>query len=197
MTDPDLHRLLARLPAPPPAGPAARGRAHHRALIALAQPGVAAASPSRRRRPALVASGLAAILAILFFIAVQPTRSHHPDVAAQRDLLLEIERSFPSHLQAVIERDGAIELVLAEQPTPPTDQRLLVEISTPRDRIRILSYSGRTVCVTVAGRPLCFELLLADNDDVIVSSDHFIWTPDHPATLAGTTLRAERLASSR
>ncbi len=195
MTDPELHHHLDRLPAPPLAEPAARGRALHRALIALDQPDAVVVTPPLRLRPALFSSGLAAVLALLFFIALLPTQHSVTDVTAQRDLLIELERSFPSHLQAVIERDGSIELALTEQPTLATDQRLLVEISTTSGRTRILSYSGRTVCVEIAGRTVCFELLLADNDDIIVSTEDFIWTTNHPATLAGTTLRAERLSS--
>lgn len=206
MTDPELRRTLAAL-RPPAPDPAARDRALHRATLALDSAPVA----ERRSRfaslstllafPTLATIAAALLLAPLALIRPDsPTGSPSPAVATTASaaaLLAELETLFPGQLDAVIDQDGTLQLDLADQAsaTSPADQALLVElVRADGHRLRVLSYSGRSVDIELDGLAHRFEALLGGTGDIILAGPDFVWTASAPRPLAGWSVNAHALA---
>ncbi|RRK00660.1 hypothetical protein Ga0100230_022915 [Opitutaceae bacterium TAV3] len=61
-------------------------------------------------------------------------------------------------------------------------------------RLRILSYSGRTIRIELEdGTTLAFDALLTGEGDIILAGKDFLWSPAHPAHLAGYEIHATPL----
>ena len=189
MKDGDLPQRLAAFIAPPPTD-AARHRARHRALIAFQKAGAKAAPVSHDHTMWRVLAGAAALAAVaaIIWLATPPER-----VAAGTSVLAQIETLFPDQLDAVVERDGAVQLALAPAPRPSSDQPVLVEFRRGASIVRVHSYSGRRVCIDLSGRPACFEALLSDAGQVIVAGDDFVWTPQDRVVARGWSVTATAL----
>ncbi len=196
MTEDDLEKLL-ELYAVPEADPAARERALFQARLALSAGASIEdeeANTGSFRSFWACAAGLAAIALVLFLVNAPGQKTTSDDLAASRDLLRQLEGVFPGNLDAVIERGETVEVVLADEPRPSSVQRVVLTIADRERPVRILSYSGQRVCVDLAGRQLCFEMLVTDSGGVIVAGDDFVWTRENPVKIVGRKVTAERLA---
>jgi hypothetical protein len=60
--------------------------------------------------------------------------------------------------------------------------------------IRVLTYSGRKVCIEIGGRQECFEPLVTGEGTVILSGDHFVWSDKDPQRIAGYKVEARTIA---
>jgi hypothetical protein len=189
MNDDDLRQKLAALSVAPP-DETARARARQRVLLAFGTP----ANRRQQRRAALGwtagALATAVVLAVALFSWPQPATRSRPDDAA---LLGQMETLFPGQLNAIIERGANVQVDLAAAPGAASNQPLWIEFRRGTDRIRVLGFSGRQVCVDFAGRRVCFEPLLDEHGAVILTGDDFIWTPDHRAEMTGWKIAAATL----
>lgn len=216
---PDADHLRSRLSAlrPPAPSEAARDRALHRATIALAAatrhgPAPAVSAP-RRNLSLLVAA--AAALALAFALGLgsvrfarenspAPTPLAHSTPSATKAadalrLLAEVQQLFPHRLNAVIDRDGALQLDLAPADAAlAADQPLLVEFTHAGHSVRLLGFSGRSAEVLLDGRPVRLTPLLTGRGSVLLTGDDFAWSPGlpSPAALAGWQIEALPLSNS-
>lgn len=198
MNDHELKTLLASV-TPPAPDEAARGRALHRATLALSQGDSlitetgAAVRPDRRVAYGwLAACGVALIAAL---VMVSPFRvATEADAGADLTTLAQVEELFPGRLNALIERDGDMRLDLAGQVMPgATNQPVLVQLERGGHRLRVLSYSGRSVTLELKGERFTFEALVTGDGGVVLSGDGFAWSTEHPKPHAGYKIQARRL----
>ena len=194
MNDETLKKLLGALEVPPlDAG--TTQRALHRATVALATRDEVAIEPHgriafglRRWAPGVVALCLAAVAA-MFFVS----HDGESKPAAQRKLLSQMETLFPGQIRAIVERGEDVRIELADRPGPASDQPVVVTFRKLGKAIRVLSYSGRTVCLQLAGKEVCFEPLITEAGDVILSGDDFVWTGSDHIRICGYRVRASAL----
>jgi len=191
MNDQELQNHLKRLPVPKPSE-SARARALDRALVALrhAEAGSRPASPAPAWWRLLAFGGLAAGVLAVGLWSLAPQRLNPRAQTAWAETLRQMETLFPGQLNAVIERDGAIELDVAARPAPASEQPVLVEFSHGGEVLRVLSYSGRRVCVNLGGTPACFEALVTGEGNVILTGEDFLWDSRKPEPVAGHHVEA-------
>lgn len=217
MTDHELPPALAALRPPAPSQPAA-ARALFRATIALGhaaatrhnasssdeqQPARATSSPFRFLlfSPSLALPALAALLLLPLLLPAPAARSVTASSADSAfELLAQLEQLFPGQLDAVIDREGVLQLELsavASSATPPADQALLLELTRGQRRLRIVAYSGRSLRVRLDHHELRFSALLTGAGQVLLAGDDFAWTPSSatPRALAGWQITARPLAA--
>jgi len=195
MKDNALSRQLQRI-VPPAANPLTRERARMRALAAFRESDNAP-EDVRLHWPAwLFAIGAAAAVVMLAL------RWHAPSVPSPEPsfsnaaLLAQMERSFPGELDAVIERGGQFKLALATHTTRDSDQPLLVEFRRGNSVIRVLSFSGRHVCVDLGGAQACFEALVDERGNVIVAGEDFVGEGNQSIMSHGWKIVAQSLPSA-
>jgi hypothetical protein len=193
MIDSDLQKTLRSLPTPA-LDPVAEERALHRAVIALQNPAPLAEPARRRFWPWLLPLAGAAGSVLLMLARPEPPRISGPD--AQLILLHQMEQEFPGRLGAIIEGDHGVDLVTTEQREPASQQPLSVTFSKAGQTWRVTTYSGRHVCVPLAGGPVCFELLMTDDGKVILVGDDFVWSDEERILLDGYSVRATSLTRS-
>lgn len=193
MNDDLLKKRLAELEVPEP-DETARERALHRALVALANSAKTNKVPAEKRRPALWRWVLAAGALGAFVLAVwpggQPAKEN--SLAWQRTLE-QVEALFPGQVNAVIERDGKFAVELTDHAAGGTGQPVVVEFVQGPHVLRVLSYSGRRVCVELGGAKACFEPLITADGGVILAGEDFLWSSEHPAPQAGYRVQARFL----
>lgn len=198
MNDEELKRRLEFLP-PPPINEAARGRALHRAVIALARTAEAAPEPKANAwwRASIT---WAAACAVVLFAGLVLMRSIEPaedfNEGADARTLAQVEALFPGRLNAVIEHDGDVRLDLAgEVSSAGTDQPVLVQLEGGGRRLRVLSYSGRSVVIELDGARFTFEALVTGDGGVVLSGEDFAWSSAQPKSLAGYHIQARALTA--
>ena len=198
MTDPELRERLAVL-RPPASTDAARSRALFRANLALdastrATPASAHAAAQTSRSPLAslrLASGLllgsVAALALGFWLLRPATpanlasdpapASSDAARAASLRLLAEVQSLFPGRLNAVVDRDGALQIDLADNSSAlASDQAIVVELARAGKVVRILGYSGRAIDLEIGGRALRFAPLLTGGGEVLLAGENFAWS---------------------
>jgi hypothetical protein len=190
MNDDDLKRRLSDFGAPQ-ATETARERARHRALMAFREGGVEVADESRRGLVIWALAGFAALAlaAAIFWPGEEPSDRARSGAV----LLAQVEALFPGQLDAVIQHDGDVQLALAAVPRHASDQPVVVEFRRSGSTVRVLSYSGRRVCVDLGGRRACFEALLDKSGYVIVAGDDFVSTAEDRATAGDWKITAAAL----
>ena len=196
-----LAAALSELSVPTPS-PAARERALHRATIALRQSATGSISEplsfpcgsAWRGRMVLSFAFLAALsLAVLFSRRDMPDQGETLDTSSRQTeqiVLRQVEAVFGPQLNGVVQRAGAApDVCLSEdigQGAAGLAQPVVVEFTRGKDTVRVLGYSGRAVCVELAGRRTCFEPMVTGNGKVILAGEKFCWTPrDRAARLSG------------
>jgi len=190
--DDDLREKLAAFVVPP-ATETARDRARYRALIAFRQPvDHTLLARSRSTRWSLAAGVALALLAVLFW----PRDTPLAQLSANATVLVELATLFPGELDAVIDRHGELQLALSPAPQRPSDQALLVEFRRGPTTVRVLTYSGRWVCVDLAGRRACFEALASARGEVVIAGEDFVWTAQEPVSMDGWNITAAGLENA-
>ncbi|MBC8010001.1 MAG: hypothetical protein H7067_07885, partial [Burkholderiales bacterium] len=152
--------------------------------------------------PALTLAAAALLLAPLALLRpAPPGDSSSPAIASTSStsaaLLAELETLFPGQLDAVIDREGILQLRLSDNASArsPADQALVVDlVRADGRRLRVLSYSGRAVDIELDGVAHRFEALLGGAGDIVLAGPDFVWTPSAPRRLAGWTVNARALA---
>lgn len=214
MTDADLRSRLADLRPPAPTAPAA-SRALFRAQLAHAHATratpdstaenlpLAPASRLRRFLPSLslLAPAALAILLLLPIFRAAPAPRAKNAAAADLAVLAQLQQLFPGQLDAIIDRDGTLQLELSDKPAqvaPPADQALLLELTRGARRLRVLAYSGRPVRLRLDHHELRFSPLLTGSGQVMLAGDDFAWSPSAdtpPRALAGWQIHAHPLGA--
>ncbi len=193
MNDGELMLKLRELPTPEP-GEGVREKALHRAMIALSnpaapEPATGGAHPWFRLALRGFACVAAAALAALLF-----THTRHADVAqADAKLLKEMEALFPGQIDSVVTRGGQVDLNLAQAPDENSSQPLAVVLRRDSQTIRVLTFSGRKVCLDLGGHKECFETLVTGEGQVILTGDHFLWSAENPKAVDGFDVQAASL----
>jgi len=184
-----LEEKLGRVVVPAPAE-GAKAKALERALVALRNAGAAPEPRGRAGFRWMWAMGMAvaAWAVVLIFHAVPPVETTN-DTA----VLDQVAKLFPDRLEAVVERRGLVDVVLAPSDVSPSDQPIVLVLSKGREVIKVLSYSGRRVCLRLSGREACVEVLAEGNGNVIVAGKDFIWSKGSPVQVEGFSLRAHAL----
>ena len=198
MNDRDLKKQLSSVTVPV-VNEAARERALHRATVALAQPADTASADEGR--PMWRASyGWVAAFAVMLVAGLVMIRPSQPAAVvnggADLRTLAQVEGLFPGQLNAVIESDGGVRLDLAEASSPgATDQPVLVQLEGGGHRLRVLSYSGRSVTIELKGTRFTFEALVTSDGGVVLVGDDFAWSSAQPKSLAGYKIQAHSLTA--
>jgi hypothetical protein len=75
-------------------------------------------------------------------------------------------------------------------------QPLVVQLRRGAERLRVLSYSGRRVCLDLDGSRVCFDVLATADGGVLLAGTDFLWSPAHPVRVAGYEIRARSLTTT-
>ncbi len=191
---------LSAVPAPA-INPDARARGLHRALIALRQRQASGVplSPAVRTRPlraVMLACGAGMLAAAaLLFQGTNMVETPAPKTAdADVWTLAQMQALFSGQLNAVIERNGNVQLDLAGRPsTLGTEQPLLVQLERGDQRLRVLSYSGRRITLELTSGSVTFDALVTGEGEVVLLGRDFAWSSARPAVLAGYRINAQSL----
>lgn len=187
----DPLEQFGNIPVPAPSD-AARERALHRATLAFrSRPRAEMATPDAPWRSVFQAVGIsvAVFLGMLWLLPAD----RQGELAVQKRLLQEMSAIFPESLNAVIESRGGTQLDLTAGGSETRDQPLLIEFLKRDHRVRVLSYSGRDVTLTIDGERVKVEGLLTADGHVIVAGPDFVWAPDKHAEWEGYEIRARAL----
>lgn len=199
MNDRDLRGHLDSLEVPG-ADETVRGRALHRATAALAHPddsGLAEAGLDAWRG-ARGWLALCAVMLVAGLLMIGPFRPQ-PETDGGADLrtLAQVEELFPGQLNAVIEKDGGVQIDLAGRASATAgEQPVLVQFERGGRRLRVLSYSGRSITLELKGETFTFEALVTGDGGVVLSGDDFAWSSAQPRRLAGYKIQARPLVTS-
>ncbi len=230
MNNHELTNYFAALPPPPPPPEEIRCRACDASLRALAEaatdsPSLAAGeaatfgsvrgAPRHRRSARLWLNAAAAFAAFALLAAIvfpyiykyrtigyQRTLATR-QIAADQIMLAELDRLFPGQLNAVVERNGTVQIDMIpdagrhSEITTNHSQPLVVQFEHPEEgkRLRIISYSGHNVQVRLNGVSLSFDILATGSGDVMLAGDHFVWSPANPTLIAGWQVCTQPLTS--
>jgi len=198
MKEQELRKLLASV-TPPAADEAARGRALHRAMLALSRAGdaVQEANDVPGKRISYRWAALCGVMLIAGLVMVGPLRlTQHVEVTEDLRTLAQVEGLFPGQLNAVIEGNGEVRLDLAGQAAESsTDQPVVVELERGGNRLRVLSYSGRRITLNLKGRRLTFDVLVTSDGRVVLAGDDFAWSSTERQSLSGYRVQARSLSA--
>lgn len=194
MNDKDFRDRLRKLPVPIASG-AARERARHRAMIAYQNRGEF--SP-KSPLPWMIFSwaGAFTVIVLAFVLGFLFFRNSTDYLAKDREILRQTDALFAGQLNAVIERDGEIQIQLADESSQPSDQPILIQFRQNGHNLRVLSYSGRSIDIILNGKHISFEALATSNGGIILTGENFLWSQQHPDALAGYRVEARSLVSS-
>jgi len=213
-----LDAAMGRLQVPQEDA-SARERALHRAAIALRQSGAAtefaadAGDSVGEMRDGFgakwaILGSLGALIGLVLAIGFWQTggplgteAGTTPRIGADEVLLGDIKALFGRQLNAVVEYAGkAPDIRLSEEAEPGLGgqlQPVLIEFRRGGDFVRVLGFSGRSVCLQLAGHETCLEPLATGDGGVIITTKRFCWTPqDRNAQLYGFQISAQLLSSS-
>jgi hypothetical protein len=166
-----------------------------RALTALKQPDRSAVVRQSRRwviplSSLAGATGLAAIL--LFFSVSEPpaSQNHTAEVFEEMSLL------FPQQLEAVIEKEGEVDVRLTEAPVDlHDDQGLRIEVDRGDDSLVVYTFSGNEVCLDLDGTSFCFTPLITGDGSVLVVTDDEVIEDFEKSDVRGFRISAKRHTS--
>ncbi|MDF3057802.1 MAG: hypothetical protein K0R17_2017, partial [Rariglobus sp.] len=147
------------------------------------------------RRMALTACVTVLIAGFVFFHGMKNDLAPVLETASADVLTLaQMQTLFPGQLNAVIERDGNVQLDLAGgSSTAASEQPLVVQLERGGHRLRVLSYSGRSITLELKEGRLTFEALVTSGGDVVLSGEDFVWSSTRPGVLAGYRVNAQPL----
>ena len=194
MKDDDLRRHLHKLRVPE-GSETARARARHRALIAFQQGG-----SIQREEPAWkgfvwrwrAAIALVLVVGLIPFLFFKHTTSPE-NLANDRQILQQMEKLFPNQVDAVVERNGKVDLSIAQSPVLGSDQPVVVVFKRGHESVRVLSYSGHRFCLMLGKTENCFEILTTPAGGVILEGEDKVWSASEHLEVAGYSVRAQTL----
>ena len=197
MNDPENdfpHGPLSHLRTPP-VDDAAHSSALMSSLAALREGRRTAASASSPRLAWGLVAGVAACLALVLAWWPVPQGAKKVDVA---QMLTDMEQLFPGQLNSVIVDGPEVTVDTSAEPIfPARDQRVCLTISKAGGAIRVLTYSGRRVCMRMDGKDLCLTPLLKGDGTVFVLTDSQVFQQGDAMLASGHRLDMERMQEVR
>ena len=190
------RELLSHLKTPPWSG-AVRDHALTQALAAFCEARRSQTDASQRALPRawMILSAGAACVLLAAAWWLQPRGTTPDDSAA---MFSEMEQLFPSQLDSVIVDGADVTVKTAAEPMmTPEDQRVCLTLSKAHGSLRVLTYSGRRVCVPVDGSVLCLTPLLQGDGTVFVLTDTQIIQDGASILPSGHRLKMKRMAEVR
>ncbi len=195
MSDDQLRQRLNRLQVPR-ASDSARGRAKHRALIALQSADSAAAGTAEKKVAWKWIGAATAVCAVALLAFLPRSQAPAENLANDRQLFRQIEMMFPGQVNSVVEQNGHVDLSIAQSSLVGSQQPVLMVFRKDSQSIRVLSYSGHRVCVPLGKEHCCFDVLAGPNGSVILEGDDNVWVTSHPVVVAGYSVQAQTLEAS-
>jgi len=125
---------------------------------------------------------------LLFFHARSPEETNDVSVLDQ------VAKLFSGRLEAVVEQHGSVDVLLAQSDLPLSEQPIILILSKGREVVKVLSYSGRHICIHLGGQKACVEVLAEGDGNVIVTGKDFVWSKGNPVQVEGFSLRARTLS---
>lgn len=191
MKDDMLDRALRGISLPAPSEEA-RAKALARALVALSNSdAVSAHRHGIGLRWILATGAITVVCAILIFVLPKSSVESSP---TDTSILGQVAKLFPDRLEAVVERQGSVDVLLAQSDLPLSEQPVILVLSRGREVVRVLSYGGRRVCLRLNGQEACVEVLAEGDGNVIVAGKDFVWSKGNPVQVEGFSLRAHILS---
>ncbi|HEY5895339.1 MAG TPA: hypothetical protein VIT91_19125 [Chthoniobacterales bacterium] len=89
--------------------------------------------------------------------------------------LAQFDALFGSSLNALIERDGQLEVETA-RPRPNRGQAILITAKTSSGPVHVISFSGSKFELNFGQEHLFIEPLIAADGSVLLCSDQFLWS---------------------
>lgn len=191
MNDEKLETILHELSVPEQ-DESAKAKALYRATLALGADDLL--PETKAIRFPWLTSALSVLAVILgTYILFQSLTSENQATLEIAEVLQEMETLFPGRISALIWRDGELAVELAEA-SGDVGQPVEIVLSRDGDQIRVVSFSGREVCMDINGQEVCLEVLLSGKDDTaILVGNHYIWTQRNPASLEGYQVRVQAM----
>lgn len=195
MKDDDLKKQLKNLSIPPEEDEA-RERALDRAMVAFRNQPLGDEILNGGKQTIAwkwVTAGIALALIMIGLVWHQGT-----DHTESRDLMIlgQVTELFPQTLEAIVERNGQVDVQLARDEVQLSHQPLMVIFKKGSEVLKVLSFSGREICIELNGRDVCMEVLAQENGDVIIAGKDFLWSRQHPVILNGFRVEARSLETT-
>ena len=86
----------------------------------------------------------------------------------------EYQALFQDDLQAVVERNGAVDVLLGDRQTSHDNPMVLLRIESEGKPVSIMAYSGQTIEAEINGKTVTLDILTTANHEVLVASDEFM-----------------------
>jgi len=180
MNDETLRRELRGSIAPSPSA-AARGRALHRALVALEQAPSVETDEGRDSLAWRLGYAVTILVVLAVVLSWHHSKTGDESLAVDREMIRQMDKLFPGQVDAIVEKDGKIDLTIAQTPVIGPDQPLLLIFRHGSETIRVLSYSGHHLCLSLGRQRDCFEVLATPTGGVILEDEKQAWlASDHP-----------------
>ena len=134
-----------------------------------------AEKPSKWRFPLglAMAGGAVAALVLATLILLRPASGGSLDSGT----LAEFQTLFGSALTALIERDGEIEIVTAENPPIKRGQPILINAETTEGPVKMVGFSGSRFDWEVNGERIGIEPLVEADGSILLCGEDFLWGP--------------------
>jgi hypothetical protein len=106
----------------------------------------------------------------------QPAQPELAKNSAEREkiLLAQLSEVFGDRLQAVISRGGKIQIIVSDAPGP-RGQPVEIHLAAADGDVDIMSFSGRQVSLSVAGKQVSFDALVDGKGGVILAGEKLFW----------------------
>jgi hypothetical protein len=196
VNDDELQRHLSHLKTPE-VSDTARERARFRATLALNRAEVAQGAERAvvfwRWTTGVLAIALAG--ALTWQMWARPA-SPREDIAADQKVLEQMQALFPRQVNAVVVDNGKVDLSVTQSPAVGSDQPIVIVFRRDDKIIRVLSYSGHRVCLSLGGRDHCFEILATASGGIILEEADKAWLAASKPEIAGFSVRAQTLEAS-
>ena len=147
------------------------------------------------RHPQRVAWGisLATVCLLVGFAFVQWRGTEKANEWLRNERLIrEVLGMFPNQIQAIVQDESGLRLVLADEPNVPESTPLWVKICEVGHCRSIVTFSGQTL--QIAGQRV--EVLADARGDVMLVGDHFFWSAGNAAPKNQLRIDARQLRYS-
>ena len=118
-------------------------------------------------------SGAMAALVLATLILLRPVSGGSIDSVT----LAEFQSFFGPALTALIERNGEIEIVTAENPPLERGQPILINAETTDGPVKMLGFSGSRFEWEVNGERIGIEPLVEADGSILLCGEEFLWGP--------------------
>ena len=139
------------------------------------------------------------LFAVLFGSETVPSSGGGLQYASNREMVdnLEVLRqyreSFPKQLRAVITQNSEADIVLSASGDTPDTQPVAIQIKRGGDEVKVLTFSGQNIVLTLNGKKFSFEVLLDGDGNILLIGEEFIWNSNKPSNHGELSIFAEEL----